>query len=75
MGTGVATERIQSGMMLAVNGDTGTVKLVDELDAQAEAQIAAGQIMVAQATRQRKVFVGLVLGAVLGLIWWKSGKK
>jgi hypothetical protein len=48
---------------------------VDELDAQAEAQIAAEQMVVAQATRQRKVFVGLVLGVVLGLIWWKRDKK
>jgi pyruvate,water dikinase len=32
MGTGVATERIQSGMMLAVDGDAGTVTLLDEVD-------------------------------------------
>ena len=32
MGTGVATERIQSGMMLAVDGDAGTVTLLDEAD-------------------------------------------
>ncbi|KAA3658453.1 MAG: hypothetical protein DWQ04_25080 [Chloroflexi bacterium] len=31
MGTGVATERIQSGMMLVVDGDAGTVTL-DEID-------------------------------------------
>lgn len=30
MGTGVATERIQSGMLLAVDGDRGTVTFVDE---------------------------------------------
>ena len=32
MGTGVATERIKSGMMLAIDGDTGTVTLLDEAE-------------------------------------------
>ena len=32
MGTGVATERIKSGMMLAVDGDAGTVTLLDEAE-------------------------------------------
>ena len=32
MGTGVATERIQSGMILVVDGDAGTVTLVDEVE-------------------------------------------
>jgi pyruvate,water dikinase len=30
MGTGVATERVQSGMMLVVDGDAGKVTLLDE---------------------------------------------
>ena len=32
MGTGAATERIMSGMMLAVDGDAGTVTLLDDVD-------------------------------------------
>ena len=32
MGTGVATERIRSGMMLALDGDSGTVTLLDEVE-------------------------------------------
>jgi pyruvate,water dikinase len=32
MGTGAATERIRSGMMLVVDGDAGTVTLLDEVD-------------------------------------------
>jgi pyruvate,water dikinase len=71
MGTGVATERIRSGMMLAVDGDKGTVKLVEEVDPQEEARIAAEQIAEKQATKQRKMLIGLVLGFVAGLIWWK----
>ena len=31
MGTGVATDRIKSGMVLEVDGDSGTVKLVEEV--------------------------------------------
>lgn len=33
MGTGVATERIRSGMLLEVDGNAGTVRLLDEIDA------------------------------------------
>ena len=32
MGTGVAMDRIRSGMILAVDGDAGTVTLLDEVD-------------------------------------------
>ena len=32
MGTGAATERITDGIMLAVDGDAGTVALLDEVD-------------------------------------------
>ena len=32
IGTSVATERIQTGMMLAVDGDACTVTLLDEVD-------------------------------------------
>ena len=32
MGTGVATERIHSGMMLEIDGDAGTVTLLDDAD-------------------------------------------
>lgn len=34
MGTGVATERIHSGMIITVDGDAGTVMLVEEIDGQ-----------------------------------------
>jgi pyruvate,water dikinase len=74
MGTGVATERIRSGMMLAVDGDAGTVKLLDEIDPQEEARIAAEQMAEKQATKQRKALMGIALGFVVGVIWWKRRK-
>jgi phosphoenolpyruvate-protein kinase (PTS system EI component) len=74
MGTGVATERIRSGMMLTVDGDKGTVKLLDEVDPQEEARMAAEQMAEKQETKQRKMLIGLVIGVVLGLIWWKRRK-
>ncbi|MFO7539088.1 MAG: PEP-utilizing enzyme, partial [Chloroflexota bacterium] len=75
MGTGMATERIQSGMMLTVDGDKGTVKLLDEVDLQEEARIAEEQMAEKKEAKQRKMLVGLVLGFVLGLIWWKRRKR
>jgi rifampicin phosphotransferase len=75
MGTGMATERIQSGMMLTVDGDKGMVKLLDEVDLQEEARIAEEQMAEKKAAKQRKMLVGLVLGFVLGLIWWKRRKR
>jgi pyruvate,water dikinase len=74
MGTGVATERIRSGMMLAIDGDKGTVKLLDEVDPQEEARMAAEQMAEKQETKRRKMLIGLVIGVVFGLIWWKRRK-
>jgi len=72
MGTGVATERIKSGMMLAVDGDAGTVTLVDEVDPQAEAERQATlQVEAEKAARKKKAILALVITAVVGLIWWK----
>jgi pyruvate,water dikinase len=66
MGTGVATERIKSGMMLAVDGDAGTVTLVDEAGAAVDAPTVKPQ---ATASGRKKALTVL---AVVGLVvWWK----
>jgi phosphoenolpyruvate synthase/pyruvate phosphate dikinase len=72
MGTGNATQRIKSGMMLTVDGDAGTVTLVDEVDPQTEAnRQAALQAEAQKAAKRKKTVLILVVTAVVGLIWWK----
>ena len=71
MGTGVATERIQSGMMLAVDGDAGVVTLLDEA-----AALSGTEMTVPIDTKQGvsiglKTRLGLFAGLLAGLIWWK----
>jgi hypothetical protein len=68
----VATERIKSGMMLTVDGDAGTVTLVDEVDPQTEAnRLAQAQAEEEKVAKQKKAVLILVVTAVVGLIWWK----
>ena len=75
MGTGVATDRIKPGMMLSVDGDAGTVTLVDEVDPQVEAERQALQQAEEQkSAKRRKAALALVAAAVIGLIWWKRRK-
>ena len=75
MGTGVATERIQSGMMLVVDGDAGTVTLADETDPQAEEKrLAEQQAEEQRSATQKKAMLALVAAAIMGLIWWKKRK-
>ena len=75
MGTGIATERIQSGMMLAVDGDAGTVTLLDEVDEALEARLAAEKLVAEEEKRRKKTAVIVaVIGFIIGLIWWKRRK-
>ena len=76
MGTGVATERIKSGMMLIVDGDAGTVMLADEVDAQEAERIQAQETAEKQAAKQRKIFWTLTAGiAVLLFMWWRKRRR
>ncbi len=73
MGTGVATQRIKAGQMIRVDGDSGKVILVDELDPQEEARIEAKRMAQKQATRQRKLLAALLAGlVVLLMLLWKK---
>ena len=76
MGTGVATERIQSGMMLAVDGDAGTVTLLDEVEEQDVAQRQAPQVVEEQASKKRKTLLAVAAGAIVVLVlWWRKRRK
>jgi len=64
MGTGVATERIQPGMMLMVDGDKGTVTLLDEANLM---QAKTGVQTVGWS--KRTISIGAVLGLLAGWMW------
>ncbi|MGB0389879.1 MAG: PEP-utilizing enzyme, partial [Ardenticatenaceae bacterium] len=72
MGTGVATERIKSGMMLAVDGDAGTVTLLDDVQSLAEESAYAQNLAEEQAAdkKQPKTSLALIAGMLIALIWW-----
>ena len=77
MGTGVATQRIESGQLIRVDGDRGTVTLVDEVGTLEDAVIQAQQIAEKQAAaRQRKVLFALFAGVVVVLaLWWRKRQR
>ena len=71
MGTGIATERIQSGMMLAIDGDKGTVTLLDEVDETA----VPDEAPLTKSPARKMVVAALAAGAIIGLIaWWRKRK-
>ncbi len=77
MGTGVATQRIESGQIIRVDGDRGTVTLVDEIDPEEEARKEAQRIAKERAAaRKRKVLLALAAGvSVVLAVWWKKRRK
>lgn len=75
MGTGVATERIRTGMLLAVDGDAGTVTLLDEVDASPAAEKSAEQRADKQATQSRKTLWAVAAGALVVLLFWRKKRK
>ncbi len=75
MGTGVATDRVKSGMMLTVDGHAGTVTLVDEVDPAEEAKRRAQeQAERGAAARRRRVMLAIGAGMVAGYLWWRNRK-
>ncbi len=88
MGTGVATERIQSGMMLAVDGDAGTVTLLDEVAGEVADQVAGGRSLprdartdlssTSSAVRKWALLVlavGIAVGSVVKLMAWRKKRR
>ncbi len=73
MGTGAATERIQSGMLLAVDGDAGTVTLLDEVDE--HVGVSAPDPVDGKKKASRRLALGLVAGAILAFIWWRRRRQ
>jgi rifampicin phosphotransferase len=68
MGTGVATQRIHNGERVLVDGDAGTVTLLDEVSEAAETQPGKA----GTSPKKSKVLLfALAAGAVALIFWWK----
>ena len=69
MGTGEATQRIQSGQLIRVDGDSGTVTLMDEIDTEAAQEV----MPAASGASAKKIALAAAVGVVVGLlVWWKK---
>jgi len=77
LGTGVATHRIQSGQTIRVDGDAGTVTLLDEAVAERTSPEPASKTASAPSNviRSRAVGLALAAGASLGLAAWLRNRK
>jgi phosphohistidine swiveling domain-containing protein len=77
MGTGEATQRIANGELVRVDGNSGTVILVDRIDTQEDERIHAQRMAEKQASaRKRKALLALAAGVVVVLaVWWKKRRK
>lgn len=71
MGTGNATDRIQSGALLAVDGDAGTVTLLDEAD---EPAAAPAEAPAPEAGTSKKWLFALAAG-IIGFLWWRRRRR
>ena len=76
--TGVATERIKSGMMLAVDGNAGTVTLLDEVPSGAQESADSQNLADSQGQTDKKsakTRLALMMGIMMALIWWWKRPK
>jgi rifampicin phosphotransferase len=73
LGTGIATTRIRSGQTILVDGDAGTVTLLDGTgEADAERQGSGSRVRNLPSTRMVALFA-LAAGAVVAA-WWRNRK-
>jgi rifampicin phosphotransferase len=77
LGTGVATRRIRTGQTIQVDGDAGTVTLLD-----GTSEAAGGPATETASTARRKtgakkvVLFGLAAGAlVAATVWWRHRRS
>jgi pyruvate,water dikinase len=79
LGTGVATRRIQSGQSVRVDGDAGTVTLLDgerESAAKRASEEPVSGAGDSSRTRRAAFLLGLAAGtAVAAAVWWKIRRR
>lgn len=74
MGIGVATDRIKSGMMLAIDGDSGTVTLLDEVDETKSASHLDSTETEERAKTRKIAALVTVVAFIAGWLWWRRRK-
>ena len=79
LGTGVATRRIQSGQSVRVDGDAGTVTLLDgerESAAKRASEEPVSGAGDSSRTRRAAFLLGLAAGTVVAAaVWWKIRRR
>jgi phosphohistidine swiveling domain-containing protein len=77
LGTGVATRRIRSGQRIHIDGDAGTVTLLDGMDATTEQpSTEPGSETGTSSNARTALLLALVSGAVIGAVArWKSRRR
>jgi phosphohistidine swiveling domain-containing protein len=78
LGTGVATQRIRSGQMIRIDGDAGTVTLLDAAGEEGTRRAVAEPLSKISTTSKARTaaFVALVAGATVGIaVWWRSSRE
>jgi phosphohistidine swiveling domain-containing protein len=71
MGTGNATHRIENGQSIQVDGDAGTVTLVDEAGTGTPVEVVAKTT----GTSVRKVALATLAAGAVGLILWRKRRR
>ncbi|MCG8348549.1 MAG: PEP-utilizing enzyme, partial [Chloroflexales bacterium] len=75
MGAGVATQRIQSGQRLRVDGDAGTVTLLDEVGAELEEATETQPPETRPSSSVPKKTLLVLAVAALGLAMWRKKRR
>jgi rifampicin phosphotransferase len=75
LGTGVATQRIRSGQRIRVDGNVGTITLLDAAGEAGTSRAVAEPLSKTSTTSNARTaaFVALVAGAMIGIAaWWRT---
>jgi pyruvate,water dikinase len=78
LGTGVATQRIRSGQRIRVDGNAGTITLLDDTgEAGTRRAVAEPLSKTSTSSNARKAaFVAVVGGVIVGIaVWWRSWRE
>jgi pyruvate,water dikinase len=78
LGTGVATQRIRSGQRIRVDGNAGTITLLDATGEEGTSRTVGEPLSKTSTTSNTRTaaFVAVVAGAMVGIaVWWRSWRE